>query len=60
MLRTTLALVDRESVPPERILDLGGDERETGDVARMSPVELLEESSGEMGRLVGGDVARIV
>ncbi len=60
VLGTALALVDRESVPPERILDLGGDERETGDVSRIAPVELLVDSAGEIGRFVGGDVARIV
>ena len=60
VLDTALALVDRESVPPERILDLGGDERETGDVARIAPVKLLVDRAGEIGRFVGGDVARVV
>ena len=62
MLDAKLALVDRESVPPETILDLGGDARDTGDEARIPPVELLVDSEGEVARLtlVGGDVARIV
>lgn len=60
VLDATLELVDRESVPPERILDLGGDERDTGDDARIAPVELLVDNEGDVGRLVGGEVARIV
>ena len=60
VLDTALELVDRESVPVESILDLGGDARDTGDEARIAPVELLVDNEGEVGRLVGGEVARMV
>lgn len=53
------ALVERATVP-ETILDLGGHDRVTGEVARICPVELLVESVGEAARLniSVGDMAR--
>lgn len=56
-------LAERDKMPAETILALGGEEDEAmrviGEVARtLWPSELLVDREGETARLVGGDVVR--
>jgi len=51
------ALVERDMVA-EMTLDLGGEERVTGDVARTPPDELPVENDGDAARRPVGDIAR--